>query len=123
MTRQILFIAAGSAIGGVARFLISRWMDVLVVSSFPFGTLLVNFAGCFLIGSLYAVALKYSEVSPTLILFLTTGFCGGFTTFSAFSYESLQLVKSGQFISAITYVLLSVIGGVLLTFLGFQVIK
>jgi len=123
IARQILFIAAGSAIGGVLRFLISRWMNILVVSSFPFGTLIVNLAGCFLIGLIYALALKNSTVSPTLILFLTTGFCGGFTTFSAFSYENLQLLKSGAYMFALTYALVSVIGGIALTFLGFQIIK
>ena len=123
MVRQLLFIAVGSAAGGVLRFLISKWMNAAMISGFPYGTLLVNLAGCFLIGLFYGLALKSSSYSPALILFLTTGFCGGFTTFSAFSYENLQLLKTGAYGMAAAYITLSVAGGLILTFLGFQIIK
>lgn len=123
MGKQLIFIAVGSAFGGVLRFLISKWMSAAVASPFPYGTLAVNLTGCFLIGLFYGIALKHPSTSPSVMLFLTTGFCGGFTTFSAFSYENLQLLKSGASGLAATYIAVSVIGGLVLTFLGFQIIK
>jgi CrcB protein len=123
MGKQLIFIAVGSAFGGVLRFLISKWMNAAVASPFPYGTLAVNLTGCFLIGLFYGIALKHPSTSPSVMLFLTTGFCGGFTTFSAFSYENLQLLKSGASGLAATYIAVSVIGGMVLTFLGFQIIK
>jgi fluoride exporter len=123
MAKQLIFIAAGSAFGGVLRFLISKWMNTAMTSAFPYGTLAVNLAGCLLIGLFYGVGLKHPSTSPTVMLFLTTGFCGGFTTFSAFGYENLQLLKNGAFGLAATYIAVSVIGGLVLTFLGFQIIK
>jgi fluoride exporter len=123
MGKQLIFIAVGSAFGGVLRFLISKWMNPAMTSAFPYGTLAVNLAGCFLIGLFYGIGLKHPSSSPALLLFLTTGFCGGFTTFSAFSYENLQLLKNGAFGLAATYIVASVIGGLIFTFLGFQIIK
>lgn len=123
MGKQLIFIAVGSAFGGVLRFLISKWMNATMTSAFPYGTLVVNLAGCFLIGLFYGIGLKHPSSSPTLLLFLTTGFCGGFTTFSAFSYENLQLLKNGAFGLAAIYIAVSVIGGLALSFLGFQIIK
>jgi fluoride exporter len=123
MGKQLIFIAVGSAFGGVLRFLISKWMTTAMTSAFPYGTLVVNLAGCFLIGLFYGIGVKHLTSSPTLLLFLTTGFCGGFTTFSAFGYENLQLLKNGAFGLAAVYIAVSVIGGLALTFLGFQIIK
>jgi CrcB protein len=104
----VLSVAAGGAIGSVARYLVvmqmTRWFGPL----FPWGTLCVNVIGGLIIGVLAEVmALKWS-VSPDMRLFLITGFLGGFTTFSAFSLEVVALVERGAMMSAAAYIIASV---------------
>ena len=82
MLRTLLFIGMGSFIGGIARFLLARWVQGGTGSSFPFGTLAVNVLGCLAIGLLYGIFERGNLMNPDLRLFLTVGLCGGFTTFS-----------------------------------------
>ena len=89
----------------------------------PWGTLAVNLLGCFIIGVIYALFSKHTSTSNSLFLLLTTGFCGGFTTFSTFANESLQMLQNGNISGFITYILLSLIAGLALVALGYWIIK
>lgn len=118
--RIILFIGLGSFIGGISRYLISLYIHSKGFSAFPYGTLTVNILGCFLIGILYGIAEK-SGLPNEWRLFLVTGVLGGFTTFSAFSYETISLMRDGQSGAALIYVMGSVIFGLLATWGGIAV--
>lgn len=118
MFRMILIAGAGGFLGTVARFLASRYFQNLFLSSFPYGTFIVNMAGCLLIGIFYGLAEKGEILTPEWRLFLTVGFCGGFTTFSAYAGESLALLRDGSFLYVALYAGLSVFLGILAVFLG-----
>ena len=87
--------------------------------SIPIGTLLVNIAGCFIIGFLTGISDKSNLLSTDMRLFLMVGFCGGFTTFSSFANENLMLLHTGEMLSIILYTSLSVILGFLAVYLGY----
>lgn len=123
MIRNILYIAVGGAAGSICRYLLSIWINSQFRSLMPWGTLLVNFLACFLVGLFYGLASRHENLPASVVLLLTTGFCGGFSTFSAFAYENLQLLKSGAGVYALTYTAISIIIGVAAVFLGFQIIK
>ena len=113
---KILFlIGAGSFAGGIFRYLLSQYVQVKSFSTFPFGTLTVNIIGCFFIGIVFA---GKGNISHEMRLFLATGLLGGFTTFSAFSNETFDLFRNGQFWFTVVYVLLSVFVGLAATFIG-----
>jgi len=116
--KTILLVIVGSAIGGGARFIISEFIKQKFPMKFPIGTFLVNMLGCFIIGVVYAYASKNADNSPQIKLLLATGFCGGFTTFSAFSSENMELLKSGNQLTAMLYILTSVTLGILATVAG-----
>lgn len=122
MGRTILFIGIGSFIGGVCRFLLSQFIHSKLGEPFPLGTLTVNIIGCFLIGIVFGLADKGS-VTPEWKLFLATGLLGGFTTFSAFSNETIGLLRTGQAGFALIYVTASVGTGLLATYMGLFVNK
>ena len=124
--KQILLVALGGGIGSVFRYLVSYFTYLKVGKeclTFPLPTFIVNLAGCFLIGILVGLGLKYTSFDENLKLFLITGICGGFTTFSAFSLENLQLYQSGNYLTLTVYVLLSVLLGVGLVGLGVFLVK
>jgi CrcB protein len=102
------YVAFGSAVGGVSRFLLSSLIQQRTSSPFPLGTLLINISGSLLLGFALRYALGSSSVSPEVRALLTTGFCGGYTTFSTFSYETIALVEDGDYRRAALYVGLSV---------------
>ena len=115
---KILFlIGAGSFAGGIFRYLLSQYVQVKSFSTFPFGTLTINIVGCVFIVVVFGVAGK-GNVSHEMRLFLATGLLGGFTTFSAFSNETFDLFRNGQFWFAIVYMLVSVLVGLVATFIG-----
>lgn len=118
----ILAIGTGSFIGGIGRYLLFQFIQTRFVSAFPFGTLAVNIIGCFLMGVVFGIG-ERSSLDPQIRLFLATGILGGFTTFSAFSNETFGLIRYGQFWLATSYVLASVILGVLATWLGYILMK
>ncbi len=107
--RMILAVALGSAAGGVARFLLSAWLQQRTASSYPWATLLVNVSGSLLLGFLATWTFETAGVSAELRGLLTTGLCGGYTTFSTFSLETLALAEEGQWSRAGAYVALSII--------------
>ena len=92
---RLLWVSLGSAIGGALRYFTSQLALGLLGSSFPYGTLAVNLIGSFLIGLIMHLGISSTLISPTLRLFLTTGVMGGFTTYSAFNYETLTLLREG----------------------------
>ena len=104
-----LWVALGSALGGVLRYGLSRMMTP-VSGSFPWGTVVVNIIGCFVIGYFGTLTLasgKYA-VSENVRIFVMVGICGGFTTFSAFSLQTFDLLRSGAWVRAIANVMVSV---------------
>ena len=123
MLKPLLIVGAGSFIGGAMRYLLSTLMKNVCGQGFPWGTLSVNLLGCFLFGVVFAVFSKNSSVDNTLYLLLTTGVCGGFTTFSTFANESVQMLQHGNISGFIGYVATSVIAGFLLLALGYWIVK
>ncbi len=116
--QAILIVGAGSFIGGILRYLISRWIQLKLLSTYPFGTFTVNIIGCFIIGLVMGLSERFN-VSSEWRLLLVTGFCGGFTTFSAFSIETLALLRDAQYLPAFLYIAGSVIIGLLAAFFGY----
>ncbi len=116
--RSYLLVALGGAVGALSRFSFSGWVTSQIPGwSFPLPTFLVNVLGCFIAGALTGSAERWNFLSPELRLLLFTGILGGFTTFSAFSLESILLFKKGELFVALLYILLSVVVG-LLAFAG-----
>ena len=105
---MIWYVAVGSAIGGVSRYLLSLAIQERSGAAFPIGTLVVNISGSLLLGFLLRFALETPAITPQIRALLTTGFCGGYTTFSTFAWESVRLAEDGQYGRAATYVGLSV---------------
>lgn len=123
MDRSIFLVGIGGFLGSVARYLVAVIFAGYLPSTFPFATLTVNIVGCFLIGVLFALSDRGNILSPEWRIFLTTGFCGGFTTFSTFSYENLRLMQDGEFLYLGLNVLISVVVCFAATYLGILLIK
>ena len=117
---KIIAVALGGAIGSVGRYLTSLAVERYSRSNFPFETFTANLIGCLLIGLLWGHFEKLS-ISNEFRLFLFTGLVGGFTTFSTFARENIQLFKAGEYMHAVIYLLLSNLFGLLLVALGFYV--
>ena len=120
---NLLPIAIGGALGSISRYGCQKWIYQVYPHPFPFGTFVVNIAGSFLVGIFFGLAEKGDLMSADWRLFLITGFCGGFTTFSAFSYETLSLFRNGEVAHALLYTFASVALGLLAVWLGFIIIK
>jgi fluoride exporter len=123
MVKLLLIIGSGSFLGGIARFLTTRYIQNHAMTAFPMGTLIVNITGCFLIGLFYGLSERGNLVSAEWRMFLTVGFCGGFTTFSTFANENIALLREGDFFYFALYSALSVFLGLMATFLGNLIIK
>ncbi len=123
MYRSLLLIGAGSCIGGVSRFLCQQFVQKHFPSSIPLGTLSVNIIGCFIIGIIYGLANKNNILSPELRMFLATGFCGGYTTFSSFAYENFSLMQEGEFYYMALYISMSLVIGFAAVFAGILFMK
>ena len=102
-------VAIGGAAGSVARLLAGEAIQQRIGTSFPVGTLVINVSGSLLLGFIIRIALDVPAVTPTTRALLTTGFCGGFTTFSTFSYDTAVLLENGTLIRASVYALASVL--------------
>lgn len=112
-------IAAGAAVGGVSRYYLASSLQQRFGAGFPWGTLVVNVTGSLLLGFLIRYALATPAISVEVRALLTTGFCGGYTTFSTFSFETAALLEEGQYERAGAYVLGSVVLSLLATICGF----
>lgn len=123
MMKGILLVALGGSAGSVLRYLSQKFIGNLYVHPFPWGTLVVNITGCFLIGVLWSIVSRNISMNEDLKLLLMTGFCGGFTTFSAFTLESITLIKQERLLLFFLYVIISVGAGLLATFAGMKLIK
>ena len=123
MNRNVLLVALGSMLGGVARYICSLQIAERYVTEFPYGTFVVNLVGCFLVGGFYGLAERFEWFSPDLRLMLTVGFCGGLTTFSSFAYENVRLLQERDYLTFGSYVLLSVVIGLLAAFAGLWLSK
>ena len=123
MIKMMLIAGAGGFVGTCCRYLVTRWCAMLFSGSWPLGTFLVNVAGCFVFGVLLGLFEKTQTVSTTESLLLVTGFCGGFTTFSAFAGEVCLLGDKGQLVTSLVYLLASVTLGVIMVIAGRALIR
>ena len=117
MLKNILLAGLGGAIGTMMRFGVYA---LFRTTNFPFATLLINIAGSLVIGLVIGLALKDIHFDNNWKVFLATGLCGGFTTFSAFSLENFQMLQQGKYFLAVTYILSSIIAGILATWVGYK---
>jgi fluoride exporter len=120
MLKNCLLVGIGGGIGAMLRYVLS---SVIKNNSFPLNTLLINIVGSLAIGIVFALATKSDSFSESLKLFLATGICGGFTTFSAFSLENMQLLKEGNYAVAGFYIFTSIFFCLLAVFVGFTIIN
>jgi len=123
MFRLILIVGAGGFLGTVSRFMTSRFIQNHFLLAFPLGTFLINIFGCFLIGFFYGLSGKGAIMNSDWRMFLTVGFCGGFTTFSTFANENIALLRDGDFFLFALYTSLSVFLGLTATYFGNLITK
>ena len=116
--KSFLLVFLGGGLGSSLRYLVSSAMNQYS-KVLPFGTFTVNMLGCLLIGLILGYAQKENTLTSNQILLLATGFCGGFTTFSAFANENLELIKNGEIFNFSIYTISSILVGVLAVFIGF----
>ena len=120
--KNFFLVAMGGGLGAMLRYAAS--LLIRTDSHFPLATLLINIVGSFFIGSIMALGVRSSaNISEAGKLFWATGICGGFTTFSAFSYENLQLFQLGRYNLAFVYIMLSVLLGLSATWIGFKLFQ
>lgn len=119
---KLIVVAVGGALGSVLRYGISGLAYRLLGTSFPWGTLVVNVAGCFAIGLLWGLAERF-PLRPNTSLFIFAGMLGAFTTFSTYGLESINLVRDGEFGAAATNVILSNVVGLVVVLLGFALAR
>ncbi|MEZ4802332.1 MAG: fluoride efflux transporter CrcB [Gelidibacter sp.] len=120
--KQLLLVFVGGGTGSVLRFIIGKYLNS-PESGIPYGTFAANIIGSLLIGIILGLAVKQNALSQNQILFLATGFCGGFTTFSTFAYENHLFLKSGDFTSFAIYTIASFVIGFLAVFAGIFIAK
>jgi fluoride exporter len=121
MIKNILLVGTGGAIGSIARYLCQKWFSTLYPGSFPWGTFTVNVTGCFLIGLFWGLTFKSFISNEHWKLFLMTGICGGFTTFSAFTLEGTGLLREHKLFLFFSYTAGSVLLGLLATYAGMKI--
>ncbi|MCI5710523.1 MAG: fluoride efflux transporter CrcB [Prevotella sp.] len=121
--KELLLVSMGSFFGGGMRFLVSKVVQQCAWAAFPFGTLAVNVLGCLFIGFLSGLSWSGSVMSPSAKLLLTTGFCGGFTTFSTFMNEGSSLMKDEQYVYMTVYLFGSLALGLVAVLAGHQLAK
>ena len=122
MFKDILLAGIGSFLGGSARYIVSQFVHSNSYA-YPWATFAVNVLGCFLIGLLWGIMIRFPNAPSWVPLFLMSGFCGGFTTFSAFSRESFALLQSGNHMTFIIYVSGSVLLGIVAVAFGYILAK
>lgn len=123
MFKTLVIIGIGGSLGSISRYLTSILIERYYTSFFPWATLIVNILGCFLIGLAIGYLEKHQMTNDNIKWFFVTGFCGGFTTFSAFGVENIRLFQNGNFPMAVLYIGSSVILGLASVWLGLALAK
>ena len=118
---RLLLVAAGGALGSVARYLFSMALLRLSGSLFPVGTFGVNLAGCVLFGMIAGAAEQRVQLEPDVRVFLLVGVLGGFTTFSSYAFESFSLLRDGQFLAAAVNIVGQVVAGLVGLWAGYVI--
>lgn len=118
--KQLLLIGLGGFIGSIGRYWVSKLNLSWHLLEIPMGTLTVNIVGSFIIGFLVGISAKSDLISSDLRLFLMVGFCGGFTTFSSFTNESMMLIQNGQLLTVLLYTAASIFLGLIAVYLGYS---
>lgn len=121
--KSLLLIGLGGGLGSIFRFLVSHNCQKYFTSLFPWGTLLVNLTGCLLIGLFLGFSMKSQAFENNFRFLLIIGFCGGYTTFSAFALENLELFNQGKYALVLLYILSSVLIGILCVAVGVYLSK
>ena len=121
--QTVIYIAAFGAFGCVSRYFLSGWIHDKLGWAFPWGTLSVNVVGAFIIGLTMELGMRGALIPPNLRIGLVTGFLGGLTTFSTFSYETFKLLETGKYLVAFSNVIVSVAVCLLFTWLGILAAK
>lgn len=123
MTRTLLLIGIGGALGSILRYLTSVVVSKYFQSAFPWATFTANILGCLIIGIILGLFEKQQITNPDLKFFLITGFCGGYTTFSAFAAENVNLFQSGNSLMAFAYISASVLVSLFAVWVGLTLVK
>jgi len=123
MLRTIFIVGTGGFIGSVMRYLVQFYIEKGMSSSFPLGTLLANILGSFIIGVVFALAEKGDLMSSEWRIFLTVGICGGFTTFSAFAYNNMIMIKENSFFQLFLNIGSNLFFGILAVYIGIILVR
>ena len=123
MLKTLILIGLGGGVGSIFRYLTGLYVYKYLPASFPWGTLVVNVIGCFLIGLFMGLSERSQGLDPDWRFLFVVGFCGGFTTFSAFSMESISLLQNHQAMAAFLYIAASVVVGLSATMIGFFLMR
>ena len=122
MLKEIIAVFIGGGLGSILRYLVNK-IEIISNNNFPYSTFISNFLGCFILGLVMGYFIKNENPNSILFIFLTVGLCGGFTTFSSFSNESLQLIQNGEIFTFLTYLLGSLVVGILSVYGGITIFK
>lgn len=123
MIKQALFVGLGGAAGSILRYVTHVVTTRYYAASFPLATFMVNVAGCFLVGLIFGMTAHETTETQNLKFLLITGFCGGFTTFSAFALENVKLMHSGDTTLAVLYTFGSIAAGLLAAWIGLLIAR
>lgn len=115
---QYLLIALGGAVGAIARYAVALWIQQRTTSSFPFGTFVVNVSGCFVMGIVMTLLTERLTVSANWRFLIPVGFIGAYTTFSSFELETFRAIEQGNWLTAFSYVVTSLVFGFAALWLG-----
>ena len=122
MLKEIIAVFIGGGLGSVLRYLVNK-IEIISENNFPYSTFISNFLGCFILGLVLGYFIKNENPNSILFVFLTIGLCGGFTTFSTFSNESLQLIQNGDILTFLTYLFGSLVVGIFSVYGGAIIFK
>ena len=123
MMKMMFLAGLGGFVGTCLRYATGRLCHLFVVGAFPLGTFIVNIVGSFIIGILFGMAERTHAITPAISALLITGFCGGFTTFSSFANDSFLLLQQRHWIVMLIYIIVSVVLGILMVWLGRALVK